>query len=57
LQYFDSISLLVLKFNVLDVNELIFKRLFISIFINFAIIDFNSSKSENVICNDFDLDD
>ncbi len=57
LQYFDSILLLILKFNILNVNEFIFEQLSVLIFIDFANIDFDSSKSKNVICNNFDLDD
>ncbi len=57
LQHFRSVSLLVSKFNVLDINELIFERLSVSIFIDFANIDSDSSKSKNIICSDFDLND
>lgn len=47
--------MLILKFNVLDVNEFIFEQLSVLIFIDFANIDFDSSKLKNVICNNFDL--
>ncbi len=60
---FESSTWLELKYStwrnqfILDINEFIFKRLYVLIFIDFANIDSDSSKSENIIYNDFDLDD